>query len=113
MPSALGQDFPWRKSRRRDDNAAADPVVVAGQRIRMSRLLLIDDDPELLMDQVNHLFGPRGMLINVARSGREGLEKIERQRPDVVLLDVNLPDLSGLAVYRRLRTVDARIPVIF
>jgi two-component system nitrogen regulation response regulator GlnG len=81
--------------------------------MRMSRLLLIDDDLELLLDQVKHLFEPRGMSIDVARSGREGLEGIVRQRPDVVLLDVNLPDLSGLEVYRSLRTVDARIPVIF
>jgi DNA-binding NtrC family response regulator len=79
----------------------------------MSRLLLIDDDPELLLDQLKHLFEPRGMSIDVARSGREGLEEIMRQRPDVVLLDVNLPDLPGLELYRSLRTVDARIPVIF
>src|SRR6476619_1175067 len=79
----------------------------------MSRLLLIDDDPELLVDQVQHLFEPRGMTIDVARSGREGLDKIMQERPDVVLLDVNLPDLPGLEVCRRLRIFDARIPVVF
>jgi len=79
----------------------------------MSRLLLIDDDPILLLDQVGHLFAPRGMEIAVATSGTEGLKEITEKPADVVLLDLSMPDLSGLEVYRRLREIDARIPVIF
>ena len=79
----------------------------------MSRLLLIDDEPFLLLDQMNHIFSPRGLEISVARSGRDGLERIAASPPDVVLLDVSLPDLSGLEVYKRLRRIDGRIPVIF
>ena len=79
----------------------------------MPRLLLIDDEPALLADQMNYLFAPRGMEIVVARSGTEGLQLIAVATPDVVLLDVSLPDLSGLEVYQRLRQIDARIPVIF
>ena len=81
--------------------------------IPMSRLLIIDDDPVLLLDQVKHLFAPRGMEIALAESGREGLEQMTARAPDVVLLDVSLPDLSGLEVYQLLRKIDARIPVIF
>src|SRR5688500_1537182 len=79
----------------------------------MPLLLLIDDEPVLLLDQMNHLFGPRGISVVVARTGQEGLEQIAAHPPDVVLLDVRLPDLSGLEVYDRLRRTDARIPVIF
>src|SRR5205085_10811984 len=43
----------------------------------------------------------------------EGLEAVARSRPDVVVLDLNLPDMSGLDVFHRIRGIDARIPVIF
>ncbi len=79
----------------------------------MPRILLVDDFPSLLLDQLNHLFVARGWQIDVARSGAEGLECAATSAPDVVLLDVSLPDLPGLEVHRRLREQDARLPVIF
>jgi two-component system nitrogen regulation response regulator GlnG len=79
----------------------------------MTQLLLVDDDPILILDQIRHVFGPQGIRIEVARSGQEGLQRAAAEPPDVVLLDLRLPDLSGLEVYQRLRQMDARIPVIF
>jgi two-component system nitrogen regulation response regulator GlnG len=79
----------------------------------MARLLLIDDDPTLLADQVAHVATSRQMQIVIARTGKEGLEAAAAQLPDVVLLDVNLRAPSGVEVYQRLRQIDARIPVIF
>jgi DNA-binding NtrC family response regulator len=79
----------------------------------MSRLLLVDDNPDLVMAQITHGLGPLGLSIDVARSGAEGLQSVLNDPPDVVLLDVHLPDLSGLEVYRRIREVDARLPVVF
>jgi DNA-binding NtrC family response regulator len=79
----------------------------------MPSLLLVDDDPALILDQIEHVFAPRGIEITVAETGREGLQQFERLRPDVVLLDVRLPDLSGLDVYQQIHKSDARIPVVF
>jgi two-component system nitrogen regulation response regulator GlnG len=79
----------------------------------MPRLLLVDDDPVLILDQVSHVFGPPGARIEVARTAAEGLRQVVAQPPDVILLDVRLPDLPGLEAYRRIRQIDARIPVIF
>jgi two-component system nitrogen regulation response regulator GlnG len=79
----------------------------------MARLLLIDDDPVLVLDQVNHVFGAAGHEVEVARSGEEGLRRAADRPPDVVLLDLRLPDLLGLDVFQRLREADARIPVVF
>jgi DNA-binding NtrC family response regulator len=79
----------------------------------MARLLLIDDDSDVLLDQVARVFGPGDLEITFARGGLQGLAEVEKLRPHVVLLDVSLPDLSGLEVYRRIRQIDARIPVIF
>ena len=55
---------------------------------------------------------PRGHAAHGLRRGR-GAGDRRRYRPDVVVLDINLPDISGLDVFRRIRTIDARIPVIF
>ena len=79
----------------------------------MPRLLLIDDDPDLIQAQATHALGPLDWRIDVARSGTDGLRRLAAEPPDVVLLDVRLPDLSGLEVYQRVRQLDARIPVIF
>jgi len=79
----------------------------------MRHLLLIDDDPALILDQVEHIFAPQGVTITVAETGEEGLKKFAENRPDVVLVDVRLPDLSGLEVFRRIHQIDARTPAVF
>jgi two-component system nitrogen regulation response regulator GlnG len=79
----------------------------------MPRVLLVDDDPGLIEAQVTHALTPLGMQIDVARTGAEGLAQLSARPADVILLDVRLPDLSGLEVYQGVRRLDARIPVIF
>jgi DNA-binding NtrC family response regulator len=79
----------------------------------MPRLLLVDDDPELLLAQLTHVLGPLDIRVDVARDGADGLRQLAATLPDVILLDVRLPDLSGLEVYQRIRQLDGRIPVIF
>ena len=79
----------------------------------MSHLLLIDDDAALLPEQVRLTFPEPNHRVDVAGTGASGLERVRRDRPDVVLLDLRLPDQSGLEVYERIRAIDARIPVIF
>jgi two-component system nitrogen regulation response regulator GlnG len=79
----------------------------------MGRVLLVDDDPAIMLDQVTHALGPQGIRIAVARTAEEGLRQVAAQLPDVILLDVHLPDLSGLETYQRIRQLDGRIPVIF
>jgi len=79
----------------------------------MAHLLLIDDDPDLIPDQVRRAFPAPAHRVEVAGTGAAGLEHVRSEPPDVVLLDLRLPDESGLEVYQQLRQFDARIPVIF
>jgi two-component system nitrogen regulation response regulator GlnG len=76
-------------------------------------MLLIDDDPMMILDQVTHALGPQGIRVEVAPTAEEGLRRVAARPPDVILLDVHLPDLSGLEAYQRIRQLDGRIPVIF
>src|SRR4029453_11321647 len=78
----------------------------------MANLLLIDDDPDLLPDQMRQVFPAPAHRVEIAPTGSEGLERARDVRPDVILLDLRLPDQSGLDVLRQLRQIDARIPVV-
>jgi two-component system nitrogen regulation response regulator GlnG len=79
----------------------------------MAHLLLIDDDPALLLGQMRQAFPAPAHRVEAAATGAEGLERIGARPPDVILLDLGLPDQSGLEVYQHIRRIDRRIPVIF
>ncbi len=78
----------------------------------MAHLLLIDDDPAVLPKQLRKAF-PEPHVLEVVHSGADGLKRARLSPPDVVLLDLRLPDQSGLEVYRQIRKLDRRIPCIF
>src|SRR5246127_3171004 len=78
----------------------------------MATLLLIDDDPDLLHDRVNHVLPAPAHRVEIAQTGAAGLERVAAACPDVILLDLRLPDQSGLDILRQLRRIDARIPVV-
>src|SRR5438874_6653459 len=79
----------------------------------MAHVLLIDDDPALIPEQVRQAFPAPRYRVEVAGTGAEGLARVRAGPPDVILLDLRLPDQPGLDVYQQIRQIDARIPVIF
>ena len=68
-----------------------------------STVLLVDDDP-LLSESLGFILKQEGYKVLTAASGGEALDIAGREEPDVVLLDVSLPDLSGVEVCRRLHS---------
>ncbi len=79
----------------------------------MAHLLLIDDDADLIPQQVRQSFPAPSHKVEVAATGKAGLERVRTHPPDVILLDLRLPDQSGLDVFQDIRNFDARIPVVF
>ncbi|HEV7999780.1 MAG TPA: sigma-54 dependent transcriptional regulator [Planctomycetaceae bacterium] len=77
----------------------------------MARLLVIDDEPNLQYSLVKSLSSD---TLEVATTGtaRQGIEAVRRQTPDAVILDVRLPDMSGLEAFDEIRRIDGRLPVI-
>jgi len=73
-------------------------------------VLVVEDDDEVRGVLVREL-GSRGYRVQEAADGRGALQRWEASRPDVVLLDLGLPDMDGLEVIRRLREWTA-VPVI-
>ncbi|MFA1541062.1 response regulator transcription factor [Actinomadura monticuli] len=76
----------------------------------MAQLLLVEDDLEVRSRLVRAL-GERGHAVASAPSGMEGIRWAVTARPDLVILDLSLPDLDGSEVLRMLRAVSA-VPVI-
>ena len=73
-------------------------------------VLVVEDDAETRAALVREL-GSRGYRLEEAPDGRTALERWEAHRPDVILLDLGLPDLDGLDVIRRIRR-DAMTPIV-
>src|SRR6266850_1929981 len=79
----------------------------------MAQLLIIDDDPELIREKVCHVFPAPAHQVTTACTGADGIDRLSATPPDVVLLDLRLPDQTGLEVLAKIRQIDARIPVVF
>jgi len=76
------------------------------------QVLIVEDDSQV-RDVVRRYLERDGLAVQVAATGTEGLELARRSRPDVILLDVMLPGLSGLEVCRILRDVDGSdVPIV-
>ena len=77
------------------------------------RVVCIEDEPEMI-DLVRLILSRRGFQVVGAMGGREGLEAILREKPDLVLLDLMMPDMDGWEVYQKMKASDAtrNIPVI-
>jgi two-component system OmpR family response regulator len=78
----------------------------------MTADLLIIEDEEKIARILELELTYEGYHVEIAKSGREGLEKAGNQKWDLVLLDIMLPELNGLEVLRRIRISDSITPVI-
>ena len=76
-------------------------------------ILCIEDEPEMI-DLIRLILGRRGFEVEGAAGGKEGLEKMRAQTPDLVLLDLMMPDMDGWEVYQQMKADDKTkdIPVI-
>lgn len=76
-------------------------------------VVCIEDEPEMI-DLVRLILGRKGFKLVGAVGGREGLETVRRVRPDLVLLDLMMPDMDGWEVYQQMKADEELrdIPVI-
>jgi DNA-binding response OmpR family regulator len=77
----------------------------------MSRILVVDDEKNiraLFRDELEE----EGYAVETAGSGREALEKINKQPPDLIVLDIRMEDMTGLEVLEQLRKTHEKLPVI-
>jgi len=78
---------------------------------RQERILLVEDDLGLRLAMTKTLRS-EGFAVEIAGTGRDGLEAALAKRPDLVLLDVMLPGMNGFEVCQRLREIDPDVPIL-
>ncbi len=79
----------------------------------MTRVLVIDDDRSVRHIVARGLQGHHGFEVITAADGKSGLQLLESERPSVALLDIYLPEYNGLELFRKIRIMDSKLPVIF
>jgi len=76
------------------------------------KILFADDDP-VTLDSLKACATPEGFTTLLARDGRQALELWEKQRPDLLCLDIMMPGMDGYEVCRKVRAADSTVPVLF
>ena len=79
------------------------------------RVLIADDEAEIrktLTDILRAMRYPEPLEIEGVADGRDGLDAVVRERPDLVLLDLQMPRMNGLMLLKQIRDVEPRLPVI-
>jgi len=79
---------------------------------RSQHILVVDDEPSII-DAVATSLRYEGFSVDEAANGRLALSSAQENPPDLIVLDIMLPDLDGLEVTRRLRADGLRVPVLF
>ena len=74
--------------------------------------ILVIDDQLTIRSFLDTLLRRKGYEVLLADGGRKGLELFRRERPDVIVLDLNMPEMDGLTVLQQIRSVDLKQPVI-
>lgn len=77
----------------------------------MKRVLIIEDDIELLT-YLREGIESSGYEVEVSQEGKDGLNKVESFLPDIIVLDINLPDMSGLDILEKVKRTHPNIGVV-
>ena len=77
----------------------------------MSLVLIVDDDSQL-RQSFGKLLREEGYDVQTAGSGEEGLEAVEQEAPDLVVMDIRMPGMSGIETFQAMRLIDPKLPVI-
>src|ERR1043165_45031 len=78
----------------------------------MSRNLLVIDDDEVGCRLISAIFSPLGYHVIAAHDGPSGLTRVAAESPELVILDLRLPGMTGLETLERIRVTDQALPVI-
>jgi two-component system OmpR family response regulator len=77
-----------------------------------ARVLVVDDEPSIV-DAISMTLRHQGFSVEAAETGKDALAMVTKWRPDVIVLDVMLPDVDGFEVARRLSADNEPVPILF
>lgn len=75
------------------------------------KMLIVDDEMEIC-NIFFDFFSPKGHQVSKATSGKEAIEKVKSEKPDLVFLDIRMPHMDGIEVLKQIKDIDKSIVVI-
>lgn len=75
------------------------------------KILIVDDEPDVC-EVISNFLGKRGYDVITANDGQEALSKLSTEKPDLILLDIRMPEMDGMECLRRIKELDKEVPVI-
>lgn len=75
------------------------------------KVLIVEDD-QILLRMLSNMFTQAHLVVLTARNGIEGIDRINETRPDLILLDIDMPKMNGIAMLRSMREGGRGIPTI-
>jgi CheY-like chemotaxis protein len=75
------------------------------------KILLVDDEPDLLKI-ISFTIDSWGYEVITATNGREAIDVVKAQKPDIIILDYLMPEMDGISALKEIRKIDAGVPVI-
>lgn len=80
--------------------------------MKKNRIILVVDDDEADLELFRTILEKEGYMVLTADKGKDGLDEVRRKRPNLVILDLKMPDMSGIAVLREIKKIDENTEVI-
>ncbi|HLO84735.1 MAG TPA: response regulator [Nostocaceae cyanobacterium] len=77
------------------------------------RTVLIADDDDDSREMLAFLLEQEGWVVKEAKDGQEAIEKVINEKPDLLILDNRMPEITGVEVYQELKTKGMNIPIVF
>jgi len=77
----------------------------------VSKVLVVDDDPSVL-SAFEQLLTGEGYRVETLARGEAALDSLQRERPDVVVMDIRMPGMTGLETFRRIKQLAPKLPVV-
>src|SRR5262245_26356825 len=106
---AVRQPVPGQAESRRPASAPEDPEDAERP---VPRIALVDDDEDLLRYLTELGAAGHFSVAGTFRSGAEALDQLPKHQPDAVIMDIRLPDISGIDCARKLRTILPNLPIV-
>ncbi len=77
----------------------------------MKKILVVDDERDVC-DYVEHFFKERGYEVTIAFSGEDAIESIKKEKPGLIILDINMKGMDGIAALKHIMDIDRKLKVI-
>lgn len=78
----------------------------------MKKILIVDDEPNIVMT-LDYALQKKGYKVFIARDGEEAVEIAKKETPNLILMDIMMPNMDGYEAYEKIKEIDEQIKLIF